>query len=159
MSTNYYLRSRFLKDEIIKCLQEDRIDEAKAHMESLELHIAKRSCGWLPLFQAHHGKFSSVRELEKYYSTFNCEIINEYDEVLTWDEFCAEVLSWNGGKRGAIKTTPIKEPIDPLMTYTPMSHMEYMLKAYGEDRFAWECSIGTWYIDHEGYEWTSEEFC
>ena len=62
MSTNYYLstpdkavRDKYLKDYTLT-------DEPSW---GYEIHIAKVSCGWVPLFQAHDGAFNSYAELRK----------------------------------------------------------------------------------------------
>lgn len=73
-------------------------------------HIAKRSYGWLPLFQAiPEGDMSPIDEEEdgvytqlpirsfgdirKLVSSGDYEIIDEYDRTYTWEEFYKEVAS------------------------------------------------------------------
>ena len=66
-----------------------------------EIHIAKTSMGWLPLFQAHEC-FHSIKELKALYETGNFHITDEYGTEYNWDEFDERVLKFNGGRQGVL---------------------------------------------------------
>lgn len=118
-----------------------------------EIHIAKTSCGWLPLFQCH-GCFKSIKQLKELYDTGEFIIYDEYRTVYNWEEFDERVLKFNGGVLGAVPREEIKHDVsncfyDPnLPKYMPVSHFDYSLGAYANEYFA----------DQEGYEFTTHEF-
>lgn len=81
MGTNYYLkatRPREVYDEV---------------------HIAKRSRGWKPSFQASEETeftpaVNSVDDMQRLVESGNWAIEDEYHNALTWEEFEQEVLNW-----------------------------------------------------------------
>lgn len=95
MGTNFYLRC--------KCC-------------GRQVHIAKRSLGWKPSFEAwpyspawYDGtagwedmdstrpRISSVSDIKATYDTGSWDIVSEYGDVLDWKTFDKDVLKWNGG--------------------------------------------------------------
>lgn len=66
-----------------------------------EIHICKRSCGWYINFDHNWGKYyQPTREsLTKFLSEPNTEIIDEYGEVYTLEEFWKEVDEWNSSSK------------------------------------------------------------
>lgn len=127
MSTNYYLstpdkevRDRYLKDYTLT-------DEPTW---GYEIHIAKISGGWVPLFQAHDGAFNSYAELRKLVATGLFTLYDEYCKILTWDEFDNIIHSW------------LAEG-DSLQT-----HLTYEYNRYGKT-----------FKDSEGYEFFRGDFC
>lgn len=117
------------------------------------IHIAKTSCGWLPLFQSHDC-IKSIKDLKNLYDTGKFVIYDEYATIYSWPEFEERVLKFNGGVKGAVEPTPCKQPpncpyTDPDMPdHTPVSHFEYADGKYALDYFT----------DGEGYEFTNHEF-
>lgn len=118
-----------------------------------EIHIAKTSCGWLPLFQAHeHSR--SVRDLSNAYSSGEFRIFDEYGEGYTWEKFTERVLLHNGGIDGAVPKKPYKsEPKSPyydgnMPDQIPVSHFEY-----GKGKFA-----DMFFKDEQGYEFSEGDF-
>ena len=118
-----------------------------------QIHIAKTSMGWLPLFQCHDC-FKSIKELKELYNTGHFIIYDEYGETYDWDQFDKRVLKHNGGVDGAIPKTPIKrEPVGPyydnnMPAHVPVSHFEYAHGAYAHKYFK----------DPGGFEFTNTEF-
>ena len=116
-----------------------------------QIHIAKTSCGWLPLFQSHEC-FKSIKQLKTIYDTGEFFIADEYGTKYNWEEFDERVMKFNGGVKGVIPRQKIKRDpsdkfYDPLMPeYVPISHIEY-------DRYSDE-----YFTDEEGYEFTTHEF-
>ena len=57
------------------------------------IHLNKLSCGWKPLFQVHKA-FQTWDELKQFYHDHSddLKIIDEYDEVFTWDEYEKEIM-------------------------------------------------------------------
>lgn len=119
-----------------------------------EIHIGKRSCGWLPLFQSHLG-IKSVKDIEHYCTMPDVRIYNEYLEEFTWEQLKEELIYWNGGVAGAV-TREYHEPLDPSLPYvdlnmpnwTPVSHFDY-----GNGKYA-----SHYYKDSEGFEFTEGDF-
>lgn len=117
------------------------------------IHIGKRSCGWLPLFQSHKG-IKSVKDIEEWSRWPGVIILDEYNEVLTWDQLKKELIDWNGGAEGKIPKEHYEvDPNSPyydsdMPNYTPVSHFAYGNGKYSSDYFK----------DREGYEFTYNEF-
>ena len=120
-----------------------------------EIHIAKTSCGWLPLFQGHKDGINSVSEYKAAYETGEFDIVDEYGTSYNWDEFEDRVLKFNGGVRGAIPTKKIvvdknSAYYDPkLPDHTPISHFEYNFDDYFANEF---------FTDENGFEFDRREF-
>ena len=120
-----------------------------------EIHIAKTSSGWLPLFQGHKDGINSVREYKSAYETNEFEIVDEYGNVYNWDEFTERVLRFNGGIRGVEpfreilvdKNSPFYDPGMP--DHTPVSHFDYKYGNYYMDDY---------FMDEDGYEFDRREF-
>lgn len=120
-----------------------------------EIHVAKTSCGWLPLFQGHKDGINSVQEYKIAHATGEFDIVDEYGSSYTWDEFTERVLKFNGGIRGAMpleKITVDKNSrfYDPKMPeHRPISHFDYKYDVYWANDY---------FTDGEGYEFDRREF-
>ena len=119
-----------------------------------EIHIAKTSAGWLPLFQKHDC-FKSVKELKELYETGEFIIYDEYCTKYSWEEFDERVLQHNGGVLGVAPRERIVQDknryfYDPdVPEFKPISHFEY-----GHGKYASE-----YFKDLDGYEFMFTEFC
>lgn len=150
MGTNYYLltKNKSIAEKIGDFELTDTPDWGYL------IHIGKRSCGWLPLFQSH-SVIKSVKDIEEWSRLPGVIILDEYDEVLTWEQLKKELIDWNGGVDGKIpkeyyEVDPNSPHHDPDMpNYTPVSHF-----AYGNGKYA-----SRYFKDAEGYEFTFDEFC
>ena len=112
MGTNYYCRRIKLINEL-ESKKETALNEAKdsellkeivnSFFDNLindveDVHIGKSSGGWDFLFQLndkkyYHNKASMIEFIKE------CQIVDEYDRELTFDEFWNNVVSdrtWNG---------------------------------------------------------------
>jgi hypothetical protein len=143
MGTNYYLKTRNKK--IAKEIgRYELMDEPDFHYE---IHLGKRSGGWLPLLQAAPG-IKSVKDIERYCTMPDVQIFNEYSEELTWEQLKEELIYWNGGYDGAIPKEKVeRDPTwrfyDPDMPdHVPVSHFEYgngkYASYYFKDEGGWE---------------------
>lgn len=118
-----------------------------------EIHIAKTSCGWLPLFEAHDC-FKSIKQLKKLYDTGSFIIYDEYGDIYNWEEFDKRVLKFNGGVKCAMprieyKQDPNDKFYDPhAPKYLPISHFDYAYGTHAADYFK----------DEQGYEFTIHQF-
>lgn len=157
MGTNFYFTTK-CKDLARQFIDAELSDQPEWHYE---IHLAKTSYGWLPLFQAHTNTIESVQALKKFYEEHkeNLSIEDEYGDTYTWDAFDKRVLQFNGGVAGKIPTTPIDpsatDPLAPLSDprlpdHVPISHFEY--KMTPEER-------RSFFKDPEGYEFTYANFC
>ena len=149
MGTNFYLmtKNKSIAEQIGDFELTDTPDWG------YEIHIGKRSYGWLPLFQSHRG-IKSIKDIEKWCELPEITIINEYDEEFTWEQLQEELIYWNGGVEGAVPkeyhevdpTFPFNDPNMP--NYTPVSHF-----AYGNGKY------DHYYTrDPEGFEFTEGDF-
>ena len=125
-----------------------------------EIHIAKTSAGWLPLFQAHKDGISSVAEYKVAYDTGEFRIYDEYGYEYNWDAFDDRVLKHNGGILGVQKPEKIEQNkrsrwYDKNMPdYYPVSHISGNLHSYKCDNwFANDC-----FKDPDGFEFSRSEF-
>ncbi len=82
LSVNYYIR---------------KVDPIEVRPE---FHIGKRSCGWKPLFETYHSDMpytcridvdrpyiDRVSDIKALVESGEWEIIDEYDEVVTYEQF------------------------------------------------------------------------
>lgn len=106
-----------------------------------EIHIAKTSAGWLPLFQ-YRETMPSVQTMKEAYDTGEFKIYDEYDREYNWEQFDERVLKFNGGVRGAIKT--VKEQNEEI----PISHFKYSNGMY----------VNMYLTDCDGFEFTRGDF-
>ena len=144
MGTNFYLmtKSKELKEKYFgyNCELTD------TPFWGYQIHIAKTSAGWLPLFQKHNC-IQSVKDIEKlYFKGFL--ICDEYGTSYGWEEFTKRVLQHNGGIKDVIKRELKEDPWDGTKIYYPISHFD---SAYAMER-------GRYFVDEEGYEFTDMEF-
>lgn len=118
-----------------------------------EIHIAKTSCGWLPLFQAHSG-IRSLQDLKRIYASGKFKIFDEYWKCYDWYNFSKRVIEWNGGVAGVAPLVPFiqdssSELYDANMPdHIPVSHFDYKDKSYAKYYFK----------DDEGYEFMELDF-
>ena len=118
-----------------------------------QIHIAKTSMGWLPLFEAHEN-IKSIKQLKELYDIGEFFISDEYGDTYNWEEFDTRVLQFNGGVKGVAPREEIKR--DPssrfydhrLPKYKPISHFDYDMGSYASDYF----------MDAQGYEFTTHKF-
>lgn len=120
-----------------------------------EIHIAKTSCGWLPLFQGHQDGINSVREYKEAYETGEFEIFDEYGDPYNWEDFAERVLKFNGGVRGVMSREKIEADKNSpwydhrLPEYRPISHFEYEYDYY---------YVNDYFADDQGFEFDKREF-
>lgn len=101
MSTNYYFKVKDIIDIVPKDksskLKESLIADLKEISKDLtNIHIGKRNAGWEPIFK-RTKYFSSVKDIVSFYESNKNDIIivNEYDEILTFEELDKQLLKWN----------------------------------------------------------------
>lgn len=151
MGTNIYYLSKD-KDTVLKYFGNSYELTDEPYL-AYEIHVMKRSCGWLPLWQAH-DKCNSVKAYKKAYDTGFFEIYDEYGTQYTWEEFWDQFAMFNGGVLGAVPREEIVQDecsyfYDPnLPKYRPISHFEY-----GHGKYASE-----YFTDEDGFEFSSREF-
>ena len=117
-----------------------------------EIHVAKTSCGWLPLFYAHEH-CHSVGELTSAFNSGEFQIFDEYGKEYFWAKFTEEVLRYNGGIDGALpkntcKFDSEKTNYNNMPDQIPFSHIEYGKRKFNNNYFK----------DEEGYEFINEIF-
>lgn len=142
MGTNYYFRTKD-KELAFDVFNRFEIEEDNYYY----LHLAKTSCGWLPLFQQSkniNNIFDIFMMYGKYYR--DIDIVDEYGEELSFKKFIDEVVKHNNGTafdRDLEMTDDMNDGVPP---WTPVSHIE----------IEHDNSI---YIDNFGYEFCTAEFC
>lgn len=125
-----------------------------------EIHIAKTSAGWLPLFQAHQNGIDSVAEYKMAYDTGEFRIYDEYGTEYNWDTFDDRVLKHNGGILGVQKPEKIEQNkrsrwYDKNMPdYYPISHIQGSPQSY---KFINQF-VNDYFVDSQGYEFDKQYF-
>ena len=105
------------------------------------IHIAKRSCGWKPLFQAH-SKINCIDDIYNIINEPTITILDEYDKALSPKEFEKEVIGWSKDDKEAL------------------SHIEEVQKDIlknGNRSYYYFDSSKLW-VDDKGYEFMSLDF-
>lgn len=62
------------------------------------IHIAKRSYGYKPLFHGY-SFITSVKELERFIEQYDADIVDEYGDKYTTEQFNDEVINWGKGTK------------------------------------------------------------
>lgn len=125
-----------------------------------EIHIAKTSAGWLPLFQAHQNGIDSVAEYKTAYDTGEFRIYDEYGYEYNWDAFDDRVLKHNGGILGVQKPEWLNQDklsiwYDRYMpNYGPISHIQGSPQSY---KFINQF-VNNYFVDSQGYEFDIQYF-
>lgn len=135
MGTNFYFKhanEEELEEDInnLKC----KYPFAKITIQA-DIHIAKTSAGWKPLFQ-NNEYFESVEDIKNFYfNNFDTLIIkDEYGTDYTWEEFKKRVINFNPNGVSHIKSIKL----DGFVTE------EYINENYNYDKEGYEFSKGEW---------------
>lgn len=126
-----------------------------------EIHVAKTSCGWLPLFQGHKNGINSVSEYKAAYETGEFDIVDEYGTSYNWNEFEDRVLKFNGGIRGVQDPEKIERDKSSIFydknlpEYSPISHIGGTKQSY---KYDFEEFYNDYFEDSEGFEFDRRDF-
>ena len=126
-----------------------------------EIHVAKTSCGWLPLFQGHKNGINSVSEYKAAYETGEFDIVDEYGTSYNWNEFEDRVLKFNGGIRGVQDPEKIERDKSSMFydknlpEYSPISHIGGTKQSY---KYDFEEFYNDYFEDSEGFEFDKRSF-
>ena len=126
-----------------------------------EIHVAKTSCGWLPLFQGHKNGINSVSEYKAAYETGEFDIVDEYGTSYNWDEFEDRVLKFNGGIRGEQNPEKIERDKSSMFydknlpEYGPISHIGGTKQSY---KYGFNEFYNDYFEDSEGFEFDKRSF-
>lgn len=102
MGTNYYIKKYMTpeqKKEVIDAINNDQYDEARDIMNEVkDIHIGKRSGGWKFLWDANEFKYFEPTKESLIEWLKSGQIIDEYDQEFTFDEFWNKELDgfWDG---------------------------------------------------------------
>ena len=102
MGTNYYIKKYMTpeqKKEVIDAINNDQYDEARDIMNEVkDIHIGKRSAGWKFLWDANEFKYFEPTKESLIEWLKSGQIIDEYDQEFTFDEFWNKELDgfWDG---------------------------------------------------------------
>lgn len=152
MGTNVYFLSKD-KNAVHKYFGRDSYALTDEPYFAYEVHVMKRSAGWLPLWQAHEN-CTSVSDYRKAYDSGLFAIYDEYGDKYNWEEFWEQFAMFNGGVRGEMplehididKQSPFYDPCMP--DHVPVSHFEYNYGSYANQFFA----------DSNGFEFMIGDF-
>lgn len=152
MGTNFYFSTQ--NKELVRPL-ECAYTCTDAPRWGYQVHVAKTSAGWLPLFQRYPGIIDSMDDYFRFLTHPDVIIYDEYGTTYTYSQFVERVLKHNGGIKGVQPPTPANNDPDSLFfdpdcpDEVPISHLEY-----GHGKYASEYTT-----DKYGYEFTDREFC
>lgn len=125
----------------MKWFSDDEVHLTDSPDFGYEVHLAKTSCGWLPLFQGY-SRINSVALMKQAYDDIRgCEIVDEYGDYYDWASFKSRVLDFNKGH-------PETGDPDDCKRGSVISHLLYEDGRYRND----------YWKDAEGYEFTGCEF-
>lgn len=152
MGTNFYFITK--EKELAEKLAPGGYELTDVPFFGYEIHLAKTSCGWLPLFQGYKGGIESVSDMRDAYNKGGLQIFDEYQKEYSWEDFVQRVLNHNGGVNGKVKKVfyeqnksfPCNDPDMP--DYLPVSHFDY-----GKGKYA-----HMYYKDKQGYEFCYQWF-
>ena len=90
MGTNFYF---FTQNRAVADLMGSKREVTDIPELGWEMHIAKTSCGWKPVFEEHE-QIRSVRDLDRFYhdNRHYLTIFDEYGTEYSWPEFEERVI-------------------------------------------------------------------
>lgn len=117
MGTNFYMKRIPTEDDIQKIgeLSIQRLfDELQNYVTEMnnEIHIGKRSCGWQFLFNHQNGAHFDPRSqdsLINWLKNSQYEIVDEYGDAYTFEEFWKMVTEWNANPRNIFNSETYTE--------------------------------------------------
>ena len=134
MGTNYYL---ITSDKSKKILLGTNYTIVEEPYFAYELHIMKKSFGWLPLFEYHPKAIESVADIKRLYDSGGFEIYDEYGHLVSWEDFeevfKEDYINYKNGKK------------EGLTSHIGQSSHPFIKEVY--------------HIDNEGYEFLEGDFC
>lgn len=128
MGTNFYFHTQD-KEYVDKWFDIGEFEITDFPSFGYSIHIAKTSGGWLPLFQSHK-KVPFVSDMKRAYEDGSFQIVDEYGQAYSWEEFQERVVEFGLGVDDAI------------------SHFAYENGKYSH----------LYHKDKDGNEYTWEEF-
>ena len=138
MGTNFYMITRD-KSVILQYFLDGEYQLTDFPHFGYEVHVAKTSLGWLPLFQGYQ-RIESVNDFERAYNAGGFEIYDEYGILYSSSDFYERVLKHNGGTKSNC--------VQDQFGRTPISHFDY---DNGKNAYHY-------YTDPDGYEFTKMGF-
>lgn len=170
LSTNYYMM--ITNKELVKKYFPNEYQLVDDPYLGYQIHIGKRSMGWLPLFESHKQAYDSVEDMIKFvfdYKPNAVRVFDEYGRRLSTDQLIEELVKWGeyqtvrymkyipGGrvwnqKYGWKEYFEESTKDDYDITY-PYDHLEYSKFDTGE---MWE--LPTYYRDKDGYNFVEGQF-
>lgn len=96
MGTNFYF---FTQNRAVADLMGPKREVTDIPELGWEMHIAKTSCGWKPVFEEHEH-IHSVRDLDRFYhdNMRHLTIFDEYGQKYSWPEFEERVIKYGTPK-------------------------------------------------------------
>ena len=158
MGTNVYFLSKNT-DAVLKYFG-NSYELTDSPYFAYEIHVLKRSAGWLPLWQAHEN-CNSVKEYKIAYDSGFFEIYDEYSKKYTWEDFWEQFAKFNGGIRGAQDPEKIERDKSSIFydknlpEYSPISHIGGTKQSY---KYDFEEFYNDYFKDSEGFEFDKRSF-
>nr|DAL18903.1 MAG TPA_asm: hypothetical protein [Caudoviricetes sp.] len=141
MGTNFYF---FTQNRAVADLMGSKREVTDIPELGWEMHIAKTSCGWKPVFEEHE-QIRSVRDLDRFYhdNRHYLTIFDEYGTEYSWPEFEERVI-----KHG---TPKVFDPEIGMYTGNWRCESDNDCELYKH----WDGE----YADADGYRFSTREFC
>lgn len=127
MGTNFYLRRKLSQEEkqyIINCINNDDWSEVRGCLPE-DVHIGKRSGGWKFLWDAHFFRYYKPNKQALFDWLKSGQIIDEYGEEFTFDQFINDELKGRLDKGWDIESYYIDRPEDKSSWYDFSSRNRY----------------------------------
>lgn len=141
MGTNFYF---FTQNRAVADLMGPKREVTDIPELGWELHIAKTSCGWKPVFEEHE-QIRSVRDLDRFYydNRHYLTIFDEYGMEYSWPEFEERVIKYG--------TPKVFDPEIGMYTGNWRCESDNDCELYKH----WDGE----YADADGYRFSTREFC
>ena len=141
MGTNFYF---FTQNRAVADLMGSKREVTDIPELGWELHIAKTSCGWKPVFEEHE-QIHSVRDLNRFYhdNMHYLIIFDEYGQRYNWQEFEERVIKFG--------TPKVFDQEIGMYTGNWRCESDNDCEPYNH----WDGE----YADADGYRFSTREFC
>ena len=104
--------------------------DIEEELKDCEIHLGKRSCGWVFLWDANELKYyePTLESIKKFVDDNDAKIVDEYGEEFTWEQFIKDEIGNSLCPSDAITTTKGLKQLNMDIDRIGFIASEYLLK-------------------------------
>lgn len=171
MGTNFYMITT--NKDLAETYFPDEYTITDVPYFGYEIHIGKRSAGWMPLFEGHKNAYGSVKAMKQFIKDHSDDIriFDEYSREFSLEQLEDELITWAdqqpiryikhipngvpdevfGGKKYLVESTE-----DDYDITIPYDHLEY--EKLEEQRYGFVPYKSHYWRDKDGFNFMDGDF-